>query len=67
MKKSKDDGFKILCIWCNAPWTARMETDLDYMSSGCDSCGFGGSAQITMKIYCTNCSRLVYSKECKAE
>jgi len=57
------DSFKILCPWCSAPYTAKMEGELDYSSGGCPSCGYGSGAKAEITIHCENCKRVVYKKE----
>jgi hypothetical protein len=51
----------ILCPYCSAPYTSRMEEDLT-ASIGCETCG---DTEINgqIDIYCTNCKKLVYRKE----
>lgn len=56
------EDFKILCPYCNAPYTAEMKNELEY-SSGCDTCGYGSEKISTVEIHCTNCKKLVYKKE----
>jgi hypothetical protein len=47
-----------LCIYCNAPWTERMETI--YIESGyCESCY---DSEATNVIVCDKCNRIVYAK-----
>ena len=58
----KTDEFKVLCIWCDAEWTAEMLLDLDY-SEGCDTCGHGGGVHGVIEIRCSNCQKTVYVKE----
>ena len=57
MKKKK---LKILCPFCNAPYNAEMEFDLD-TSSGCNTCG--ASMEGNVEIRCSNCNKIVYVKE----
>jgi len=57
------DKLNILCPYCSAVWTARMEENLLDVSSGCHSCGYGGSATIRVEIRCDSCERIVYVKE----
>lgn len=57
-----ENELRILCPFCNAPYTAKMIEELDY-TIGCDTCGHGGGAYGTIEIYCENCERLVYKKE----
>ncbi len=56
------DTLTILCPYCSAPYTAKMETDLDF-SQGCETCGHGGGMSGTIEIHCDNCKKLVYKKE----
>lgn len=53
---------RILCVFCNAPWTAKMVEDL-YVTQGCDTCGYGAGVYGSIEVICTNCSRVVYRKE----
>lgn len=54
-------GFKIICPFCNKPYTAKMKQDL-ISSQGCDSCGYG-SLTGTITITCDHCKKVVYKKE----
>lgn len=55
-----ENEFKILCPFCNAPYTAVMKDDLG-LAGGCTSCGSWIDGSI--EIYCSNCKKLVYKKE----
>ncbi len=55
-----EDTFKILCPYCNAAYTAKMEEEIEF-ESGCDSCSYGRGGDIS--IICTNCKKVVYKKE----
>ena len=55
--------FKILCLWCNAVWTAKMVATLEFTAGHCSTCGYGEEKSATIDIYCKNCERLVYRKE----
>jgi len=56
----EETTFKIVCPFCNAPYTGDME-DLLYASQGCDTCGPIISGSIEIK--CSNCRKIVYKKE----
>lgn len=51
---------KVLCPFCRAPYTAKMEDDL-WASQSCDTCGPEIDGDITIK--CSNCKKVVYKKE----
>lgn len=51
----------ILCPYCTAPYTATMEAKFDY-SMGSEWTGIYGE-ETSVKIYCDNCKKLVYTKE----
>lgn len=55
-----ENELKIICPFCNAPYTAEMANDL-YAADGCETCGpeIEGSVIIT----CSNCKKVVYKKE----
>ena len=53
---------KIICPFCNAPYTADMNTNYERLSSGCDTCGYGAEHTENIEIKCNNCHRLVYTK-----
>lgn len=38
------------CGYCNAPWSGEMLAVLEHTSAGCDSCGYGASAEISVEI-----------------
>lgn len=50
----------ILCPYCNAIWTAEMEADYTY-SMGSEETGIYGE-EVSVKIYCSNCNKLIYQK-----
>lgn len=55
-----EDELKILCPYCNAPYTAKMETSFDY-SMGSEMTG-AYDEEVSVEIYCSNCKKLVYKK-----
>jgi endogenous inhibitor of DNA gyrase (YacG/DUF329 family) len=55
-----EDKLKILCPYCNAPYDAKMESDFSY-SMGSEMTGIYGE-NLSVKIYCSNCGKLVYQK-----
>lgn len=57
----KDNEFKIVCSYCNAPYTAEMEDDL-CASNGCITCGTG-TISGSIDIKCSNCKKVIYKKE----
>lgn len=59
---------KVLCPFCNAPYTAEMLTELEG-STGCVSCGEGGTVYIeaVIEIKCQKCNKIVYRKEVSRE
>ena len=61
-----DDEIKILCPFCNAEWTAEMDTELESYNAGCETCGYGAEATFSVTIRCSNCNRIVYRKECES-
>lgn len=61
------DNLQIKCIWCNAVWTAEMELMEISISAGCDSCGYGATAEGAVEITCNNCHKVVYRKEFNQE
>lgn len=54
------EELKILCPFCNKPYTAEMETELD-SGYACDTCGGNPTAKV--EIRCSNCKKIVYVKE----
>ena len=56
----KDNTFKILCPYCDAVWDAHMTGDFNY-SMGSEWTGVYGE-DVHVKIHCTNCKKLIYSK-----
>ena len=53
----------LICPFCNEPWTDQMEVDYYLISEGCDTCGYGKEASITVEIVCSKCGRVIYKKE----
>ena len=58
-----NNDLKVMCPFCNAAWTAEMESELVSICEGCDTCGDGKGATILLQIRCSNCKRVVYAKE----
>jgi hypothetical protein len=54
---------KILCVFCNATWTAEMKTSLECWSENGYSLGDIPDGTATFEIACSNCKRIVYRKE----
>lgn len=54
---------KVLCPFCNGVQSSEVVAALDSISDGCDTCGYGMTAEITVEVYCEHCKRLIYSKE----
>lgn len=57
----KEEKLVILCPFCNAPYTAKMEAEFNY-SMGSEWTGIYGEEKL-VKIYCDNCKKLIYTKE----
>jgi hypothetical protein len=55
--------FKPLCVYCNEPWSDKMELVHDFITEGCDTCGFGKELVGSFIIKCSKCKRIVYKKE----
>lgn len=64
-KVREDNEFKVLCPFCNAPYTAKMLVELEEYGEGCETCG-PESADLSLEIKCSNCGRTVYKKEGKS-
>lgn len=58
----ENNELKILCPFCNAPYTARMVREFDTISEGACSCGSWSHHEDTVEIICSNCNKIVYSK-----
>lgn len=57
---NEESTFKIFCLYCNAVWDAHMTGDFEY-SMGSEWTGIYGE-EVHVKIHCTNCKKLIYSK-----
>lgn len=57
---SKTNTLKILCPFCGKPYDAEMITKFDY-SMGSEDTGIYGE-EASVKIFCSNCKKLVYQK-----
>lgn len=53
----------IVCGFCNAKWTERMEMELERMTEGCESCGYGAEVEVSLNIICDSCQRVIYRKD----
>lgn len=60
---AQENKLKIVCVYCNAEWTAEMNLGYASASDGCDTCGHGASVSVEVIITCANCGRVVYKKE----
>jgi uncharacterized Zn-finger protein len=66
----ESNEFKIICPFCNAPYTAEMLTEFEY-STGYESWGENWESTSSyiedvigsVEIKCSNCGRVVYKKE----
>lgn len=67
MDEDKERELKILCPFCNAPYTAEMEEHLRWASEATSPSGYGAGAGITITITCSNCKRVVYKKDTEVE
>ena len=56
----QEQDFKIMCPFCNAPYTASMTEDL-YASEGCETCGPTITGELIIR--CSNCGKIIYKKE----
>lgn len=56
----EEEKLIILCPFCNAPYTAEMETAFNY-SMGSEMTGIYDE-NTSVKITCSNCKKLVYQK-----
>lgn len=59
--KGEKKELKIICPFCNAQYSAEMDTDLR-ASMGCETCGPDEPTGV-IEIRCTNCQKIVYKKE----
>ena len=58
-----ENELKCLCPFCRQPWTVKMLLELESISAGCPTCGYGGTANVIVKIKCDHCGRVIYEKE----
>ena len=64
MSTDADEPPPILCVWCGAPWSDdNLSAWITSMSAGCESCGHGAGAEITIRIDCHACGKLMYRKD----
>jgi hypothetical protein len=54
------EELKILCPYCNSPYSGKMKAEFDY-SMGSEWTGMYGE-DLSVEIYCDNCKKLVYKK-----
>lgn len=57
------EDLKVICVFCNAVQSAKVQAELGYISQGCETCGYGGSAEFTIEIRCEACDKVIYKKE----
>lgn len=60
---SKAEPPKMHCVFCNAEWTIRMESEMYVACEGCPTCGHNRREHKEIRVYCDNCGRLIYLKE----
>lgn len=51
----------IICPFCSAPFSAKMEAEYDYSGESEDSGRWG--EEVTIEIHCESCKRLIYTKK----
>lgn len=57
-----NEDLKIICPFCNAPYTAEMLMELWDEGIGCPSC-YSAHPKGKLEIKCTKCKKTVYIKE----
>jgi DNA-directed RNA polymerase subunit RPC12/RpoP len=62
---NKENQLKIVCPFCNAPYTAEMVEELEDVGTKCETCGPTTEIEGTISIICSNCKKSVYVKEVK--
>lgn len=54
---------KLICLFCNAQYSTKMEQDFVFTGIACETCGPTREYTGVIEIFCDNCKRLVYRKE----
>ena len=62
MSISKIEELKIICPFCNFPYTSKMKIELEGGGAYCETCG-PEEVTGTLTIICENCKKPVYIKE----
>ena len=57
------ENLKILCPYCNAPYTAEMLETLDICEGSYTPDCVGSTIRGKIDIHCSKCKKLVYRKE----
>lgn len=60
MENREEEINKIVCPFCNEPFTAEMEADFDY-SMGSEWTGIYGE-NVSVEIKCSKCKKIIYKK-----
>jgi hypothetical protein len=60
---NEPNKFKIICPFCDAPYTANMLLTLERAFEATSPSGYGAGADVIIDIFCENCKRLIYRKE----
>ena len=64
MTEETKKEFKPQCIWCNADWSdENIKVEVDYLSGGCDTCGYGATAEGSVTLTCHKCGKDMYTKD----
>ena len=53
-----EEILKIICPFCNAPYTAKMEEELYAGGGWCDTCDIGTEISGEIRIICEKCKRV---------
>jgi Zn ribbon nucleic-acid-binding protein len=42
---------QMICPYCNAVFTPKMDVQYTVISAGCDTCGFGEKAEVNIDVF----------------
>lgn len=63
----ESNALQILCPFCNAVQSAKIEAELEGIHEGCTTCGYGRRVDMVVEVSCESCNKVIYRKECSNE
>ena len=62
MTDEQTSTLRIVCPQCG-PQIGHMRVSASANNAGCDSCGYGSSADVDVEVECTKCQQVIWQKD----